>query len=194
MLRIPISRFYRDRDVFQSIATMLLPTLGESATRAGVASIRCWSAGCASGEEPYALLLIWHFLLAHDWPQLKLEIVATDADDAMIRRARVACYQSSSLKDLPQAWIAQAFQGRNSLLCLRSALSDQVDFRLQDITQAMPDGLFEIILCRNLVFTYFDEMQQRLLLGDILSRLAPGGYLVLGKHEAPRPGQAGWRG
>ena len=55
----------------------------------------------------------------------------------------------------------------------------------------MPDGLFEIILCRNLVFTYFDETRQRLLLGDILSRLAPGGYLVLGKHEAPPFGSGG---
>ena len=62
---------------------------------------------------------------------------------------------------------------------------------MQDITHTMPDGLFEIILCRNVVFTYFDEMQQRLLLGDILSRLNPGGYFVLGKHEAPPSGSRG---
>ena len=191
MLRIPISRFYRDRDVFQSIAATVLPTLGESATRASVANIRCWSAGCASGEEPFTLLLIWHFLIACDWPLLSLEIIATDADDAMISRARVACYEPSSLKDLPQAWIAQAFHSTNNSLCLRSAFRDQVDFRLQDITQAMPEGLFEIILCRNLVFTYFDEVQQRRLLANILDRLAPGGYFILGKHETLPLGSGG---
>lgn len=159
--------------------------------RMGVGSIRCWSAGCASGEEPYTLLLIWHFLLARDWPRLNLKIIATDADDVMISRARVACYGLSSLKGLPQTWIAQAFQEANGLLCLSSAFREQVDFRLQDITQAMPDGLFEIVLCRNLVFTYFAEMQQRLGLAHILDHLAPGGFFVLGKHEALPPGPGG---
>lgn len=188
MLRIPISRFYRDRDVFQAIAATVLPTLGASAMRMGVGSIRCWSAGCASGEEPYTLLLVWHFLLASDWPRLNLRIIATDADDVMISRAQVACYGASSLEDLPQAWITQAFQQADGLLCLSSAFRSQVDFRLQDITQAIPDELFRIVLCRNLVFTYFDEKQQRLVLARILDRLAPGGFLVLGKHETLPPG------
>ena len=74
----------------------------------------------------------------------------------------------------------------DGLLCLTSAFRSQVDFRLQDITQAMPDELFEIVLCRNLVFTYFDEKQQRLLLARILGCLAPGGFLVLGKQRRSR--------
>lgn len=191
MLRIPISRFYRDRDVFQAIAATVLPTLAKSAIRTGAGSIRCWSAGCASGEEPYTLLLIWHFLLARDWPRLNLKVVATDADGVMISRARVACYGLSSLRDLPQTWIAQAFQVANGLLCLSGTFRDQVDFRLEDITKGMPDGPFEIVLCRNLVFTYFDEMQQRLMLAQTLDRLAPGGFLVLGKHEALPSGSGG---
>ncbi len=190
-LRIPISRFYRDRDVFQAVASTVFPTLADSTIRTGADSIRCWSAGCASGEEPYTLLLIWHFLLARDWPRLQLKIVATDADDGMISRARVACYRSSSLKDLPQAWIGQAFQPAGGLLCLRSAFRERVDFRLQDITQVMPDELFEVVLCRNLVFTYFDEKEQRRLLPRILNRMVPGGLLVLGKHEALPPGADG---
>ncbi len=174
MFRIPISRFYRDCDVFQAIAATILP-LGESAMRASVGSIR-WSAGCASGEEPYTLLLIWHFLVARDWPRLDLRIMATDADEVAISRARVACYGSSSLKELPQTSIAQAFHKSNGLLCLSPGFRGQVDFRLQDITQAMPDGPFEIVLCRNLVFTYFSELQQRLVLAHILDRLVQGGF------------------
>jgi len=70
MFRIPVSRFYRNRDVLQAIGATILPTLGESALGASAGSIHCWSAGCASGEEPYTLLLIWHFLFARDWPRL----------------------------------------------------------------------------------------------------------------------------
>lgn len=191
MCRIPISRFYRDRDVFQAIATTIFPAAAEIARCSGLKSIRCWSAGCASGEEPYTLLLIWHFLVARAWLQLGLRLIATDADDVAISRARVACYGPSSLKDLPQVWVEQAFQRANSLLCLNSSFRDRVDFRRQDITQGMPLEPFEIILCRNLVFTYFDEIQQQRLLADILDRLAPGGFLILGKHEALPPGSTG---
>jgi len=191
MFRIPISRFYRDRDVFEAITTTALPTLSESAVRAGIGSIGCWSAGCASGEEPYTLLLIWHFLLARDWPGLDLKIVATDVDDVMISRARVGCYTSSSLKDLPPIWIARAFEQADGLFCLGSGFRDRVEFRLQDITQAMPDEVFEVVLCRNLVFTYFDEKHQRLALAKILDHLGCGGFLVIGKHETLPPGSDG---
>ena len=153
-------------------------------TRAGAGAVRCWSAGCASGEEPYTVILVWRFLVTRDWPGVDLRMIATDADEVAIARATTACYAPSSLKDLPQAWIAQAFQQSDGLFCLGGALRDGVEFRQQDIRQTMPDGPFEIILCRNLVFTYFDETLQREMLAGILDRLAPGGFLVLGKHEA----------
>jgi len=191
MCRMPISRFYRDRDVFEAMAATVFPEAAACAARAGVGAVRCWSAGCASGEEPYTMLLVWRFLVARAWPQLDLRIVATDADDVAISRARTACYAPSSLKDLPRAWIAQDFQRANGLFCLSGALRDRVDFRLQDIRQAMPDGPFEIVLCRNLVFTYFDEVLQRKMLADILDRLVPGGFLALGKHEALPTGSSG---
>ena len=190
LLRVPISRFCRDRDVFEAVGESVLPSLSERAMLEGTGSIRCWSAGCASGEEPYTLLLIWHFLFARDWPGLQMKIIATDADEGMINRARTACYAPSSLKDLPPTWVAQAFRKANGLLCLDSALREQVDLHVQDITQEMPDGPFEIVLCRNLVFTYFDEARQSLVLAGILDRLAERGFLVLGRHEVLPPASA----
>jgi chemotaxis protein methyltransferase CheR len=183
MCRIPISRFYRDRDVFEVMAVTVLPQSIVAAARRGIGAVRCWSAGCASGEEPYSMVLLWWFATAHD-PQIGLRIVATDADEVAIRRAESACYEASSLKDLPREWLAQAFHRSNASFCLNDGLREKVDFHLQDIKQAMPDGPFEIILCRNLVFTYFDETLQRAVLARILDRLAPEGFLVLGKHEA----------
>ena len=100
MCRIPISRFYRDRVVFQAIGATVLPAAAEEATRSGAGSVRCWSAGCASGEEPFTMLLVWHFQVARDWPQLGLQLLATDADEVAISRARAACYAPSSLKDV----------------------------------------------------------------------------------------------
>jgi chemotaxis protein methyltransferase CheR len=188
MCRIPISRFYRDRDVFEALGAKVLPEAALRAARSGSGAVRCWSAGCASGEEPYTLILLWRYDVACDWPGLDLTIIATDADDVAISRARIACYGRGSLKELPRTWLQQGFRQSDGLFCLKPELRDRVDLRLQDIRTAMPDGPFDVILCRNLVFTYFDEAQQRQVLANMVDRLAPGGFLVLGKHEALPPG------
>jgi chemotaxis protein methyltransferase CheR len=183
MCRIPISRFYRDRRVFDVICQQVLPQAVDAAIARGDSALRCWSAGCASGEEPYTLALLRRLGAGADRPSLDVTIVATDVDETMLRRAAAACYARSSLKDVPAAWIARAFAPSGNLLCLRPEFRQGIRFLLQDIRSAMPDGPFDIILCRNLVFTYFDDALQRRLLDRIYERLAPRGFLVLGAHE-----------
>jgi chemotaxis protein methyltransferase CheR len=183
MCRIPISRFYRDRRVFDVICQQVMPQAADAAIARGESVLRCWSAGCASGEEPYTLALLWRLGAGADRPRLDVSIVATDVDETMLRRAAAACYARGSLKDVPAAWIARAFAPSGDLLCLRPEFRQGVRFLLQDIRSAMPDGPFDIILCRNLVFTYFDDALQRRLLDQICERLAPRGCLVLGAQE-----------
>lgn len=183
MCRIPISRFYRDRRVFDVIGQRLLPEAAATALGRGDSALRCWSAGCASGEEPYTLALLWRFAAAADRPRLDLTVIATDIDETMLRRAEAGCYARSSLKDVPPAWLARAFVPSGKLLCLLPEFRQGVRFLLQDIRSAMPEGPFDIILCRNLVFTYFDDPLQRRLLDRMSERLVPSGFLVLGAHE-----------
>ena len=183
MCRIPISRFYRDRGVFDAIGQQLLPEAAAAVAARGDNAVRCWSAGCASGEEPYTLVMVWRFCVAHDWPTLGFTVIATDADKTMIERAEAACYARSSLKDLPPQWVEQAFTRRGPLFCLKTEFREGVEFELQDIRRSMPDGPFDLILCRNLAFTYFDDALQRRISDQLRERLRPGGFLVLGTHE-----------
>lgn len=101
MCCIPISRFYRARRIFDVIGQRLLPEAAAAALRRGDDAVRCWSAGCASGEEPYTRALLWHFVVAPDRPSPGFSVLATDIDEVMLRRAERACYTPSSLKDLP---------------------------------------------------------------------------------------------
>lgn len=181
---INISRFYRDQRVFQTVAHEILPQLAQRAASRGESEIRCWSAGCAGGEEPYTLAIIWRNCLATQFPLLPLRIVATDIDPLAIRRAERGCYRASSLKDLPAQWRAQAFVTIADELCLKDEYRSPVTFMLQDIREHAPEGLFHLILCRNLVFTYFDEMLQRKTLQRLSGRLAPGGALIIGNLES----------
>ena len=109
MCRIPISRFYRDRAVFMSLERNVLPALAAAAIAQGRHELRCWSACCASGEEPYTLAILWHLRLASAFPALKLRIVATDIDPTLLRRARMGCYRASSIKELPEDLMRAAF-------------------------------------------------------------------------------------
>lgn len=180
---ISISRFYRDRAVFQFLEQAVLPDLAGQALARGEQELRCWSAGCASGEEPYTLAILWHLRLAPRFPALCLRVLATDADARAIERARQGCYPAKSLKDLPEEWNRAAFARSAEGFCLKPEYRDRVAFQPEDIRTTMPAGPFHLILCRNLAFTYFDEAAQRTALREIAERLAPGGALLIGKSE-----------
>jgi len=187
LCRVTISRFYRDRGVFDHIGSDVLPTLTRSVLQSDEKGIRCWSAGCGSGEEPYTLMLIWNLLVRHVCPGLVLEVVATDIDRNVIERARHGCYAASSLKELPEAWRAAAFVKRGQVYCLKPEYSHNVTFLEQDVRQAQPTGRFHLILCRNLVFTYFAQESQEEIFFCIAGKLIAGGALVIGVHEILPP-------
>ena len=183
LCRISISRFYRDRGVFDYLKDVVLPQLADAAVARGNHLVRCWSAGCASGEEIYTLKAIWKMCAVRHTPDVVFHIVATDADPNMLARAQRGCYAIGSLKDFPTGWLAQTMTRSGELLEVRPELREQVEFRLQDIREGLPEGSFQLILCRHLVFTYFDGDLQRELLQEMVSKLEPGGILVTSKQE-----------
>ena len=187
---IPISRFYRDRAVFQALERTILPALAEAAVQRGERALRCWSAGCASGEEPYTLSMLWQLELAARYESLELKVLATDVDPVLLGRAAAACYRASALKELPQAWRAAAFEKRDGEYCVRTRFRAAVRFVRADLSASMPEQCFDLILCRNLAFTYFScELQQQIARG-LADRLRLGGALVVGVHEYVPQGAA----
>jgi chemotaxis protein methyltransferase CheR len=181
---ITISTFYRDKAVFDCIRQRILPEIAQAAGRRGESTIRAWSIGCASGEEPYTLMLIWKLATPAPAAELALHVLATDVGERVLDRARTACYGAGSLKLLPAGWREQAFDRVAERYCLRTEYRTGVDFLAQDIRADLPPGGFDLILCRNLVFTYFSESLQRQILPRLLARLRPGGFLIIGQREA----------
>ena len=181
--RITISRFYRDRAVFDTLAEHVLPALADAAGRRGDAVVRMWSAGCGSGEEPYTLALLWHSELGTRFPGMNIDVVATDADPNVLRRARAGRYAFGSLKELPERLRDRAFAREDNAFRLKPEYRRGVRFLEQDIREEHPEGRFDLVLCRNLVFSYFDEDQQREILDHIVDAMRTGAALVLGAHE-----------
>jgi chemotaxis protein methyltransferase CheR len=191
LCHVTISRFYRDRAVFALLERSVLPELATRAAECGRV-VEAWSVGCASGEEPYSLVLAWEKAVRPLFPTVPLLVDATDVDETMIRRAREASYGTSSLRDVPEPWRRRAFVHRGERYYLRPRFRRPVTVELRDVRDAGPRGPYDLLLCRNVVFTYFDLPLQRVVAERLARSIRPGGALVIGSHEilpegAPMP-------
>jgi chemotaxis protein methyltransferase CheR len=177
---VTISRFARDRAVFDALARAVVPALGR-------ARLRAWSAGCASGEEAYTLALLWP----------AMDVLATDVHPAVLERARRAAYPRSSLRELTPAERKRAFEARGDEHVVRPEIAARVTVARHDVRDTPPPGgPFDLVLCRNVAFTYLDEDRRRAVLAGMASAVRTGGALVIGLHEAlpPSPWFAPWPG
>jgi chemotaxis protein methyltransferase CheR len=177
---VTISRFARDRAVFDALARAVVPALERSARRRVGVPLRVWSAGCASGEEAYTAALLWP----------AAAVLATDVHDAVLERARRAAFPASSLRELTAEERARAFAAGDGdgEHVVRPEIAARVTVARHDLRDPPPDGPFDLVLCRNVAFTYFAPEAQRAVLGRLAEAVRPGGALVVGLHETlPEP-------
>jgi len=187
MCRITISRFFRDRGVFEALETEVFPALATAARKRGDRALKIWSCGCASGEETYTVTMLWHTRVAPRYPDLGIEVTATDADPQMLERARRGVYSAGSIRELPDDLRHAAIEDAGGLFRVRDRFRERVSWRCQDVRVATLPGPFDLILCRNLVLTYFDDTLQREVMDGVAAALRPGDALVIGSHESLPP-------
>lgn len=168
---VVISRFYRDRAVFDFLRDDVLPELAERPP------LRVWSAGCANGEEPYTLAILG------ERTGTAMEILATDIDPTVLQRAERARYPRSAVRDVPASWREFAFSHLGDELELLPPFREPVRFAQHDIRTPAPAGPFDLVLCRYQAFTYFDEAGQRAAVRSFAGVMRAGAVLVLGSRE-----------
>lgn len=180
-LRITISRFFRDRKLWTSLADTVIPALLERTE-----TMKIWSAGCSCGEEVYSLSILHHMKWSD---RSSLDILATDANDACLERARAGLYQKSSLRELDSQMIATCFlpSGRRNEYMILPRYKQSIVWRHHDFLGEPPDMGFHLILLRNNLLTYYSPDSQAAALNRILQSLVPNGFLITGSHETLPP-------
>jgi chemotaxis protein methyltransferase CheR len=179
-LTINVTKFFRNPETWQALA----PRLAALWT-ARHGHVRAWSAGCASGEEPYTLAVA----LAEAARQLGQEhllsrahVDATDIDRVSLERTRAPAFPDTAFTELPAALVARYFTSpapRHPV----PALQRIVHVQKHDLTTEPPPApAYDLIVCRNVVI-YFDRALQERLFSAFAAALTPGGLLVLGKVE-----------
>jgi chemotaxis methyl-accepting protein methylase len=180
ILTVTISRFFRDREVFEILKATLIPNLLKNKDKK---RLKMGSIGCASGEEPYSLSLLWKEVFEKDHPEIQLSIIATDINGSLLERARQGTYKESSLKEAPDGVRRNFFNRVNGLYVLGPEVRKSVDFRRHNILGDEPFPETDILSCRNCAFTYFSKESQNEVLKRIAGSLRKEGYLIIGKEE-----------
>ncbi len=192
LCRVTISRLWRDRRTFEGLGGEVLPVLAERAKAAGRRTLDAWSCGCASGEEPYSLAMLWLERVGPRHPGLELRVLATDLDLHLLRRATRAVYPNGATRELPDDLAGTALEAAGADgLRVADRFRAPVHLVRHDVRGGVPGGPFDLVLCRNLVFTYFGESLQVEVGRRLVDAIIPGGALVVGGHESAPDGLGG---
>ncbi len=181
-LTINVTRFYRNAETWNLLRRDVLPAILDSPRL----EVKVWSAGCASGEEPYTLAVLAADFLdraGRSEGLSRLAIDATDIDRASLERATAACYRSEGLTEMPDDLARPYFETVGTERRVIDRVRRRVLVRALDLSREPPLRTdYDLILCRNVVI-YFDRQMQERLFQTFADALVPGGYLVLGKVE-----------
>jgi chemotaxis protein methyltransferase CheR len=176
--------FFRTRKHFDWLTTELLTEL-TSQHRAGnrSPSLRIWSAGCASGAEPYsiAICLAENMYRLRNWT---LNILGTDISEDALRAAREGAFKPRSVEAVSEKQRRRFFQHEKDgdLWRVRPEIRKLVEFRRHNLLEPLPGTAFDCIFIRN-VLIYFDRDSKRVVINNLLNALTDGGYLVVGPSE-----------
>ncbi|HEV2736934.1 MAG TPA: CheR family methyltransferase [Longimicrobiaceae bacterium] len=180
---INVTSFFRDPEAWDSLARELLVRLVER--KQGGEPIRIWSAGCASGEETYTLVIMLAEMLGVERFREQVKIYATDVDQEALAQARYGSYAAADLEAIPADVRERYFERSGDRCTLRADLRRYVIFGRHDLVQDAPISHLDLLVCRN-VLMYFNAEVQGRIMNRFPYALGDAGRLVLGKAEMMR--------
>jgi chemotaxis protein methyltransferase CheR len=182
--------FFRDSEFFDGLKKVVLPDCAAGLKQAPGQRrrVRIWSAACSTGQEPYSVaMLIRDFVAAHSAGPREAEfaVLASDISGEAIEAARAGRYTRRDVdRGVSEGILARHFRRDGAHWEVTEATRRIVQFRRFDLLQSADSlGLFDLILCRN-VLIYFDEPTRRRVCEGLHSLLYPGGWLALGAAES----------
>jgi two-component system CheB/CheR fusion protein len=179
-LLINTTGFFRDPQTWEYMATEIVPAI--LAARSDDAPVRVWSAGCASGEEPYTVAMILARVMGDAAFRERVKIYATDVDEEALDFARYGAYAPRQIEDVPADALERFFERTDQRYVFRKDLRRSVIFGRNDLVQDAPISRIDLLVCRNTLM-YFTAETQAQILRRLHFALDDDGYLLLGKSE-----------
>jgi two-component system, chemotaxis family, CheB/CheR fusion protein len=177
---INVTAFFRDPPAWEYLAEHVLPRILEH--KRPDDRVRCWSAGCASGEEAYTLAILLAEALGEHGFRHRVKIYATDADDEALNVARQGSYTAAQVHGVSPEMLAKYFERNGERYVFRSDLRRCLIFGRHNLVQDAAISHLDLLICRNTLMYFNAEAQERIL-ARFHFALNPVGYLFLGRAE-----------
>jgi chemotaxis methyl-accepting protein methylase len=179
---INVTDFFRDAPVYDIFRDSIVPDMLAHKLSSRHRMIRAWSAGCATGEEPYSVAMCFLDAMTGYDSRFLLSVLGTDVDENVLRKAKAASYPIKGLSQIPEEYRERFVIVREDSFEVKPSVTKHVKFRRLNLFTDRPISVVDVIFCRN-VFIYFNREQQDKVLESFWSALSRGGYLVLGRSE-----------
>jgi chemotaxis protein methyltransferase CheR len=173
-ITINVSEFFRNAHRWEILDKQIIPELLKNKR----GKLRCWSAACSTGEEPYTLSII---LQKHLSPN-DFEIIATDIDTTVLSKAKEGIYSTFSLKECPKDVLKNYFKEQDGLFHLSDSVKKTVSFKKHDLLQETFPADLDLIICRNVLIYFTDEAKNQLYY-NFSKSLKKDGVLFVGSTE-----------
>lgn len=171
--------FWRELDQVRAFVDHVVPQWFNHSS----APLRIWSSACATGEEPYSIAIA---LREAGWGDHPIEIIASDASEAALIKARERVYRERSFRSLPESLRDKYFEPYGEYFRLLPEISSKVSFHWANLMQVdeLPTvASVQVIFCRN-VFIYFSPAAIKQVVTSFARRLPKDGYLFVGASES----------
>jgi chemotaxis protein methyltransferase CheR len=172
-ITINVTEFFRNSGRWDVLKETILPELIKEKNR-----IKCWSAACSTGEEPYSLAMIFKEMNALD----RLEILATDLDQTILEKAKNGVYTEKAVNPIEEKYKKNFNKIDRDMYEVNPDIKKPVHFETHDLLKTNYQKGFDLIICRNVMIYFTEEAKDDIYL-RFNQALNPGGYLFVGSTE-----------
>jgi chemotaxis methyl-accepting protein methylase len=184
-LSINVTEFFRDKGAFETLRAKAIRPLMDNKIATGGGIMRIWSAGCATGQETYTIMMC----VAEELKRTGvagiplLSVMGTDISRFAIAKAKKGIYTKDEVRGVPEKFLREYFVRNGEDYEVTEALHKRVRFHLENLLDKPGSKFFDAIVCRN-VLIYFSRPMHELVMENLHDALRVGGYLMIGRTEA----------
>lgn len=175
-----LTRFFRNQPHFDALVNYVIPHVLENKKKSGDSTIKIWSAGCSTGEEPYTIAMILADILPSD---VKFQITASDISLKSLMVGQQGFYPDSKIVGIPQKYLDKYFTKVDKGYQVKSDLMAKIKFDYHNLRNDSGARNLDIVFCRN-VLIYFDEAAQKATIDRFWNSMGNKSYLFIGHSES----------
>lgn len=175
-----LTRFFRNQPHFDALVHYVIPHVLENKRKTGDTTVRVWSAGCSTGEEPYTIAMILSDILP---PPFKFQITASDISLKSLMVGQSGFYPTARVSGVPEKYLERFFIKKDDGYQVKPELMRTIKFDYHNLRNDSGARNLDVVFCRN-VLIYFDEAAQKATIDRFWDSMGGHSYLFIGHSES----------